>query len=178
MNKKVKYEILEWIKTIFFSLVLVIGITFIVQPTIVNGQSMYPTLENKDYLFVNKLAYKVESPKRGDIIVFNTKLIDPKSNKEKNLVKRVIALPGEHIVIKNNEVYIDGELLNESYINGVYTSGDIDIIVPENHIFTMGDNRPYSGDSRNSEVGTISLDDVVGKVSIRLYPFDKLGAVN
>lgn len=87
-------------------------------------------------------------------------------------------MPGEHIVIKNNEVYIDGKLLDESYINGVYTSGDIDIIVPENHIFTMGDNRPYSGDSRNSEVGTISLDDVVGKVSIRLYPFDKLGTVN
>lgn len=81
MNKKVKDEILEWIKTISFSLILVIGITFMVQPTIVNGQSMYPTLENKDYLFVNKLAYKVESPKRGDIIVFNTELIDKKSNK-------------------------------------------------------------------------------------------------
>lgn len=178
MNKKVKYEILEWIKTISFSLILVIGITFMVQPTIVNGQSMHPTLENKDYLFVNKLAYRAESPERGDIIVFNTKLIDKKSNKKKDLVKRVIALPGEHIVIKNSKVYIDGELLDESYINGVYTSGDIDIIVPENHIFTMGDNRPYSGDSRNSEVGTISLDDVVGKVSIRLYPFDKLGTVN
>ena len=90
---------------------------------------MYPTLKDNDYLFINKLTYEVEGPKRGDIIVFKTELIDDKSSKKKSLVKRVIALPGEHIVIKNSEVYIDDELLNESYIKGVYTSGDIDIIV-------------------------------------------------
>ena len=87
-------------------------------------------------------------------------------------------MPGEHIVIKNSEVYIDDELLNESYIKGVYTSGDIDIIVPENNIFIMGDNRENSLDSRDDRIGTISLDDVVGKVSMRVYPFDKIGSIN
>ena len=178
MNTKVKHEILEWIKTISISLVIAIGATFIVQPTIVRGQSMYPTLENKDYLFINKLAYKNEDPKRGDIIVFKTELIDIKSNKKKDLVKRVIALPGEHIVIKNSEVYINGELLDEIYLKDIYTSGDIDMIVPENHVFTMGDNRPDSLDSRNYEIGTVSINDIVGKVSMRVYPFDKLGNIN
>lgn len=178
MNKKVRSELIEWAKSISVSIVLAMVITIVVQPTTVSGESMYPTLKDNDYLFINKLTYEVEGPKRGDIIVFKTELIDDKSSKKKSLVKRVIALPGEHIVIKNNEVYIDDELLNESYIKGVYTSGDIDIIVPENNIFIMGDNRENSLDSRDDRIGTISLDDVVGKVSMRVYPFDKIGSVN
>ncbi|MEG0578226.1 MAG: signal peptidase I, partial [Bacilli bacterium] len=89
--------------------------------------------------------------------------------------KRVISLPGEHIVIKDGEVFIDGKKLNENYLHGVNTDGNIDMIVPQNHIFTMGDNRPNSGDSR--EIGTINIDDVIGKVDIRLYPFNKIGTV-
>lgn len=173
-----KSELIEWAKSISVSIVLAMAITLVVQPTTVSGESMYPTLKDNDYLFINKLIYEVEGPKRGDIIVFKTELIDDKSSKKKSLVKRVIALPGEHIVIKNSEVYIDGELLNESYIKGVYTSGDIDIIVPENNIFIMGDNRQNSLDSRDDQIGTVSLDDVVGKVSMRVYPFDKIGSVN
>ena len=178
MNKKVKSELIEWAKSISVSIVLAMVITIVVQPTTVSGESMYPTLKDNDYLFINMLTYEVEGPKRGDIIVFKTELIDDKSSKKKSLVKRVIALPGEHIVIKNSEVYIDDELLNESYIKGVYTSGDIDIIVPENNIFIMGDNRENSLDSRDDRIGTISLDDVVGKVSMRVYPFDKIGSIN
>ena len=178
MNNKVKNELIEWIKSISVSLILAMGITFIVQPTMVSGQSMYPTLANNDYLFINKLAYESDNPKRGDIIVFKTELIDSKSSKKKKLVKRVIALPGEHIVIKNNEVYINGELFNENYIENVYTSGDIDMIVPKNNVFVMGDNRANSWDSRSIEIGTISLNDIVGKVAIRVYPFDKLGSID
>lgn len=177
MNNKVKSDLIEWIKTFSIALVCGIVITFVVQPTIVSGESMQPTLENKDYLIINKLAYENDIPKRGDIIVFKTKLIDNKSKKKKNLVKRVIALPGEHIVIKNSEVFINGEFLNESYIHGIYTYGDIDMVVPKNHVFTMGDNRPDSADSRMEEIGAISLDDVVGKVSLRLFPFDKVGDI-
>ena len=177
LNTKTKQEILEWIKTISISLVLAMGITFIVQPTIVSGQSMYPTLENKDYLFINKLAYKAEEPKRGDILVFKTQLLDTKSNKKKDLVKRVIALPGEHIVIQNSKVYINGKFLDEDYIKNVDTLGDVDMIVPENEMFVMGDNRPASQDSRSYEIGTVSIDDIVGKVSLRVYPFDKVGTI-
>lgn len=178
MNKRLKSELIEWIKTLATALVLALAITCVVQPTMVSGQSMYPTLENNDYLFINKLAYHVESPKRGDIIVFKTELLDNKSYKGKKLVKRVIALPGEHLVIKNSEVYVDGKLLDETYINGADTLGDIDIIVPQNRVFAMGDNREKSMDSRSSEIGTVSEDDIVGKVSIRVYPFDKLGSID
>ena len=111
-----KSELIEWAKSISVSIVLAMVITIVVQPTTVSGESMYPTLKDNDYLFINKLTYEVEGPKRGDIIVFKTELIDDKSSKKKSLVKRVIALPGEHIVIKNSEVYIDDELLNETYI--------------------------------------------------------------
>lgn len=177
MNTKTKHEILEWVKTISTSLVIAIGITFIVQLTIVSGQSMYPTLENNDCLFINKLTYKTEEPQRGDIIVFKTELLDSKSNKKKDLVKRVIALPGEHITIKNSKLYINGKLLHENYIKNVDILEDIDITVPENEIFVMGDNRPASHDSRNYDIGTVSIDDIIGKVSVRIYPFDKVGAI-
>lgn len=175
MTENIKKEIISWLKTISVSMIFAFGITLCIQPTVVRGESMYPTLTNNDYLMVNKLSYINQSPKRGDIIVFKTDLIDNKSNKKKDLVKRVIALPGEHIIIKDNEVFIDDKKLNEGYLDGVNTDGNIDMIVPQNHIFTMGDNRPKSGDSR--EIGTINIDDVIGKVYIRLYPFNKIGTV-
>lgn len=178
MNKKIKTEVFEWLKTICISFVLAFVILSIVQPTIVNGDSMYPTLENKDYLFINKLAYKSKIPERGDIIVFKTNMLDSETRKKKNLVKRIIALPGEHIKIENSKVYINDKQLDESYIKDVYTEGNVDLIVPENSVFTMGDNRPNSLDSRYPVVGTILLDDIVGKVGVRLYPFYKFGVIN
>lgn len=175
MTENIKKEIISWMKTISVSILLAFSITLFIKPTVVNGESMYPTLTNNEYLIVNKLSYINHPPKRGDIVVFKTNLIDNKTNKKKDLVKRVIALPGEHIIIKNNEVFIDGKKLNESYLDEINTDGNIDMIVPQNHIFAMGDNRPKSIDSR--EIGSIDIDDVIGKVSIRLYPFNKIGIV-
>lgn len=175
MSKKIKQEIISLLKSISFAVILALAISTFIKPTIVNGQSMYPTLKDKDYLIVNKLAYINQNPQRGDIIVFKTDLIDNNTNKKKDLVKRVIALPGEHIVIKDGEVFIDSKKLNEDYLHGVNTDGNIDMIVPKNHIFTMGDNRPKSRDSR--EIGAINIDDIIGKVDIRLYPFNKIGNV-
>lgn len=175
MNDKIKKELISWSKTICISMFLAIGITLFIKPTVVSGESMYPTLNDKEYLIVNRLSYLNDVPKRGDIIVFKTDLIDHKTNKNKNLVKRVIALPGEHVVIKNSEVFINNEKLNESYLHGVYTNGEVDMIVPQNYIFTMGDNRPKSEDSR--QIGAINLDDIIGKISIRLYPFNQVGTV-
>lgn len=177
MNTKLKSEIIQWIKTIGISGVIAIGLNLVVQPVIVSGQSMYHTLENKDYLVVNRLAYKNEVPERGDIIVFKTELIDSKSEKKKNLLKRVIGLPGEHLVIKDSKVYINDKYLEEDYLSDIYTDGDIDITIPNNHVFTMGDNREYSDDSRKSYIGTIQLEDVLGKVLVRMYPFNKVGQI-
>lgn len=177
LNKKVKDEIIDWIRTICISGAIAICINIVAQPTMVSGQSMYPTLKNNDYLFINRLAYKSHMPQRGDVIVFKADLSGNNSSPKKNLVKRVIALPGEHLIIKDNNVYINGKHLEEDYLVDVYTDGDIDIIVPDNHIFAMGDNRENSDDSRQSYIGAISLDDVVGEVFIRIFPFDKIGQV-
>lgn len=178
LNKKFNDEIIDWIKTICISGTIALCINLVLQPTIISGQSMRPTLENNDYLFINRFAYKNHMPQRGDVIVFKADLSNNNSNHKKNLVKRVIALPGEHLVIKDNNVYINGKYLNEDYLVDVYTDGDIDIIVPDNHIFAMGDNRENSDDSRQSYIGVISLDEVVGKAFIRIFPFDKIGKVN
>ena len=177
MNKKCKDEIIDWIKAICVSGTIAIFINLVAQPTMVSGQSMHPTLKNNDYLFINRLAYKSHMPERGNVIVFKADLSGNNSSPKKNLVKRVIALPGEHLIIKDNNVYINGKHLNEDYLVDVYTDGDIDIIVPDNHIFAMGDNRENSDDSRQSYIGAISLDDVVGEVSIRIFPFDKIGKI-
>lgn len=136
--------------------------------TIVSGKSMNTTLNNKDYLVINKLSYLNREPKRGDIIVFKSNLVDYEGN-NKDLIKRVIGLQGDKLKIKKGKVYINSE---EFYINNIYTSGDVEIIVPKNKVFVMGDNREDSVDSRNKEVGPINMDDVVGKVFCRLYPLE------
>ena len=178
MNDKIKKEILEWVKPICLSVIVATGLTLVIQPSRVDGLSMYPTLNDNDLLIVNKLSYNDHIPERGDIITFKSDLIDSKTGKKENLVKRVIALPGEHLVISNNQVFINDILLEEPYLDNVYTSGNIDIVIPDNDIFVMGDNREHSTDSRDPILGTISLDKVIGKADFRTYPFYKLGGLD
>lgn len=169
-----KKELIEWIKVIVTALALAFIITIFITPTIVRGESMLPTLQSENYLIINKTAYWFSQPSRGDIVVFKSHIKDDKG-KDKDLVKRVIGIPNDHIVVKDGQVFVNDVLQDEEYINGEYTDGDVDIIVPANHIFAMGDNRQNSLDSRVEEVGTIDIkDDVIGKVVVRLFPFDKI----
>ena len=177
MSEKFKREIIEWGKVIITALVFAFIITQFIRPTLVRGESMYPTLVENDYLIINRMAYKIGQPKDGDIIVFKTNLLQD-DGKTKDLVKRVIATEGQHIKIEDSKVYVDGELLKEPYIHDNYTSGDIDMVVPEGEVFTMGDNREKSLDSRYEEVGLVNEKDIMGKVMLRLFPFNKIGAVN
>lgn len=176
MSDKLKKEIIDWVKTIVVSLVLAFLIVQVVKPTIVSGESMYPTLNDKDYLILNRLSYKFGDIEREDIIVFKTDLKQD-NGKEKDLIKRVIAIPGDHLVIKDSKVYLNGKLLEEEYIHNAYTSGDIDITIPDGKIFVMGDNRENSKDSRSEEVGLVDEDDILGEVMVRLLPLNEIGAV-
>lgn len=134
---------------------------------IVDGISMYPTLdggsgENQDNQRTNgEVLYLDKRSKisRGDIVVFNTDKAH--SNTVSTLVKRVIAVGGDHLQIVSNVVYLNGEKLDEPYLNQSPTYLDIDLYVPANHVFCMGDNRDPSLDSR--AFGAVSLDDVIGK---------------
>lgn len=177
MGEKIKKEILEWTKVIVSACVLSVIITQLVKPTLVKGESMYPTLEENDYLIVNRIAYKIGDPEQGDVIVYHSNLTD-EEGKSKDLVKRVIAAEGDHIKIQNSEVFVNGQKLEEDYINVGQTYGEIDATVPQDKVFTMGDNRENSMDSRYEEIGMVDEDEILGKVSLRLYPFDKIGFID
>lgn len=168
-----KDKIKEWIKIIITAIIIAGAVSIFVQPVLVDGSSMFPTLRDKDYLIVNKLMYKLDKPEREDIIVAKSKLLD-ENNKNKKIVKRIIGLPNEHIVIEDGYVYINDKKLEEEYLNDFHTIGNVDIIVPNNEIFVLGDNRFNSMDSRYSSVGTIKISDIVGKVVIRILPINKV----
>lgn len=177
MTSREKEDMLNIIKTLGLSIFIAFIISRVVQPVTINGNSMYPTLKNNDYLLVNKLAYIRKTPDRGDILIFKSGIKDDKNGHKKTLVKRVIGLPGEHLVIRDNIVYINGKLLDEKYLEGVYTEGNLNVLVKDDSIFVMGDNREQSVDSRDLNIGTINIDDITGKIALRLYPFNKIGII-
>lgn len=137
--------------------------------TFVNGSSMYPTLEDKDYLMLNKIDK--ENASNGDIVVFDT-TPNAKSRDKVYYIKRVIATPGQHVEIKDGVVRINGKTLDEKYTDGSITEGEINTVVPEDKYFVLGDNRDGSTDSR--VFGFVPKETMVGKVIMRLYPFKSI----
>jgi signal peptidase I len=143
---------------------------FLFQPFFVKGESMEPTFENGDYLIVNEISYRFESPKRGEVIVFKYPE-DP----SQRFIKRIIGLPGETVEIKDGKVavYKNGktQILNESnYLNSsLFTQGDVRVSLGKDEYFVMGDNRPFSYDSRR--FGVVPAKDIIGRVALRALPF-------
>ena len=209
MDKKdVVKEILEWVLCAVIAIIIAFAIKYYVGIiTVVKQTSMYPTLHPNDRLLVNRISRTLKKmPNRGDIITFEAPIdIDEKSENniatfkeksnnlfenfmynvvetnKKSYIKRVIGLPGEHVEIKNEKVYINGEELEESYLGsdvktdslgGKYT----DFIVPENCIFAMGDNRANSKDCR--AFGCIPLEKIEGTVITRIWPINSIGKVD
>ena len=169
-----KKEILEWTKTILISLVIALVITTFVKPTIVKNHSMSGTLEENDFLMINRFLYRRSEPQEGDIIVFQSPLMTA-SGQEKLLIKRIIAMSGDELSIRGGQVYVNGELLEEEYLADDYTIGEISMIIPEGKLFVMGDNRSNSLDSRDQMLGLVDESEIVGKAFLRLYPFDRFG---
>ena len=155
-------------------------VLYFVRPTIVKQSSMEDTLHENDYMIMYKQAYRNHDPERGDIIIFQSELVDEDSGKDKLLIKRVIGLPGDEIKISDGQLYINGEAYYEDYLKDGYTpafeipaEGET-YTVPENSYFCMGDNRAGSIDSRRSEVGCVDRDLIKGKVIVRLFPFSQI----
>ena len=128
-----------------------------------------------DYVIISKQAYTLFGDvERGDVIVFKSDLLDGEGN-SKHLIKRIIGIPGDTIEIKNGLVYRNGEKLEEDYVNEKRQSGEMEpIIVEEGKLFVLGDNRRVSQDSRSEEIGQIDQETIVGKVVLRIFPFDKI----
>ena len=149
-------------------IVLLIG--FFVKPIIVEGASMNPTLQDDDYLLISRQSYTFGEPERGDIIVFP----HHESTEDSLYIKRVIAIPGDHLEIHDGNVYINGELQYEDYIkSGAITEGYVNLVIPEGQVFVMGDNRENSSDSRY--FGTVNIEEVTGEVFVRLWPLSEIG---
>ena len=211
-NKKIVKEIGGWIICIVIAVILALLIKyFILTPTVVKQESMYPTLEENQRLILNRLGRTFKQmPKRGDIITFeaptvtyrteeDTDISNPVAiyeDEERNIfegfsynvleigktsyIKRVIGLPGDNVKIKNGKVYINEEELEEDYLQSGIVTDDAegmfsDIIVPENTVFAMGDNRNSSVDCR--AFGCIPLERIEGKVLIRFWPLNEFGKV-
>lgn len=170
--------IFEFAKTIIIALVIALVITTFIKPTLVKGYSMYPTIEPYNYLIVNKLPYLTGEPRRGDIIVFKAHIYSD-NGEEKDLIKRVIGVAGDVIEVKDGVVYRNGKALQEDYIYGGQTPGDMaPFTVDEGYIFVMGDNRPNSMDSRDPSIGEVAVSDILGRADLRLFPFDQIGLLN
>lgn len=170
-DKDIKKETIEWIKSIATAVVIAILIkTFIFNTTYVLGNSMYPTLHEKDRLFANKISLYFAGPSRGDVIV-----IEAPDTPDKDYIKRVIGLEGDTVEIKEGEVYVNGIVLKEEYLDGdTYTHIYEDSIweVPEGHLFVLGDNREQGASKDSRYFGTVSLKTIKGITEFRYFPID------
>ena len=163
---QVKEELTAWIKTLFSAAVYaVLIVTFGFQVARVEGQSMAPTLEDQDRLIVNKLAYRIGEPRRGDIVMLYYPL-----NPEKSFVKRVIAEEGDTVRIVDGRVYVNDVPLQDDYVPEEFRSHDDwgPQVIPEGYDFVMGDHRNNSSDSRHW--GMVPKKYIIGKVQVRWWP--------
>jgi signal peptidase I len=163
--------LIDWIVVIGVALLVAFLVrTFVLAHFVVDGTSMSTTLHDDDRVFVNKLSYRLHDPNRGDVVVLH----QDSGASDRDLIKRVIALPGETIEVRSCQVLIDGNPLEEPYLDPeVVTPGNCGgdtapVTVPEDHVFVMGDNRGGSQDSR--ALGPIEEDDLVGRAFVVFWP--------
>jgi signal peptidase I len=144
---------------------------FVVQQFYVSGHSMDTTLHDFDRVLVNKLSYDLHDPRRGDVVV----LEEAQGLTQRDLIKRVIALPGETIEISHCVVLINGKVLNEPYLDPAVVTPDncggdlLKTTLTPHHVFVMGDNRPGSGDSRGP-LGQVDYSQIVGRAFVVIWP--------
>ncbi len=161
---------IDVIETLLLALVLFVGINLVTARIRVDGTSMEPSLHQGEFVIINRLAYKWAKPRLGDVIVFRFPL-----NPGQELIKRVIGLPGDEVNISNNQVFVNGHVLDESYIaeaprySGTWR-------VPQDSLFVLGDNRNASYDSH--AWGTVPLKDVIGKALFVYWPPSALGVIS
>ncbi|MFA5575765.1 MAG: signal peptidase I [Tissierellaceae bacterium] len=165
-------EIMEWIKSIATAIVIAVIIkTFFFNTTYVLGNSMYPTLHEKDRLFANKVSLYFSGPSRGDVIV-----LEAPDAPKKDYIKRVIAIGGDIVEIKEGKVYLNGEILEEDYIDeGSYTHVYEESLweIPQGSIFVLGDNRGEGASKDSRYFGCIPIKTIKGITGFRYFPIDK-----
>lgn len=171
-KEKSSNETMEWIKSIVIAIAVAIFIkTFIFNSTYVLGNSMYPTLYEKDRLFAVKVPLYFKGPSRGDVVV-----LEAPDDDKKDYIKRVIGIAGDKVQIIDGNVYLNDVLLQEDYIeeNSYTHVYDIDTwIVPEGELFVLGDNRAEGASKDSRYFGCVSLDSIKGITGFRYFPINK-----
>lgn len=171
-----KDHILDFFQTLVVFAAIGTAIYWLVaQPHKVSGSSMFPNFKDGDYIITDKLTYKFDYPKRGDIVVFK----NPK-DETVDFIKRIIGLPGDKVRVQDGKIYLNGNKLNEPYLAntiitnpGAFLREGEEKTVESGHYITIGDNRPASSDSR--EWGFISQEEIIGKVFFRYWPANEVG---
>lgn len=162
-------QIKKWLKenllfTILLLIIIIIRI-FFYSPIRVNGSSMYPTLQDKEFMILNKIGLQ-KGINRFDIVVVESN--------GKYIIKRVIGLPGESVMYSDNKLYINGKVIEDNYSKSE-TENFENVILKENEYFVMGDNREVSKDSR--VIGPVNIKNIKGKTNLVIFPFNKIGIV-
>lgn len=167
--------IFDFVKTVVTIVVLAIVIrVFVIQPYIVEGQSMEQSFQNNDYLITEKISFRFREPQRGEVIIFH-----PPDNPSVNYIKRIVGLPEDKIEVKDGSVYVNDKKIYETYLKSneeTLSPKDNDYVymLKEDEYFVFGDNRNHSRDSR--EIGAIPEENIVSRVWFRLLPINNLKA--
>lgn len=170
--KKFGLLVFEVIKVVLISLAIIVPIRlFLVQPFYVEGASMEPNFYDKEYLIINEISYRFDSPQRGEVVIFKSPADD-----RVYYIKRVIALPGEAVEVRSGHIYINNQELKESYIGKFSNDNQAPVTLGDNQYYLLGDNRTNSHDSR--KFGPIDRDRLIGKVWLRGWPVDRINTFN
>jgi signal peptidase I len=161
------------LRDMLIALALLVLLLQFFSPTVVREHSMEDTLKENEILYIARRAYWFGEPQHGDIVVFHITLSGD-SGDGKTLVKRIIGVPGDHITISGGVVYRNDRPLDEAYVKGGMTLGDLnDLEVPDDSYFVLGDNREVSNDSRNADIGFVEKSQLRGKVMFRIFPLSE-----
>ncbi len=176
--KRILDFVMDILETVtFVGSLFIVVYYFVMQPNEIRGASMDVTFHDGEYILISKLAYKFGSPTKGDVVVFRSP-----ENKDIEYIKRIVGLPGDRVMVLGGDVYVNGSKFPDSFaqhptttMEGGYLEEGKEIVVPSDHLFVMGDNRPRSSDSRI--FGPIPYADVIGKVFYRYFPAGRMGVI-
>lgn len=175
--------ILEFIQSIVLALsVFVLLYLFVAQPNEVKGNSMLPNFVNGEYLLTDKLSYQFGEPKRGDVVVFKAPPSEPCAVDECEYIKRIIGIPGDRVMVSGGQVYLNGQLLDQSWLPdefvtdpGAFAEEGVEKEVPAGQYLCLGDNRSHSRDGR--EFGPVKKELIIGKAFFKYWPVSSIGLV-
>lgn len=176
--RKIGSFVVELVQVVVFAVSIFLFVYLLVlQPHKIQGSSMEPNFHDGEYLLTDKLSYRLGEPNRGDVIVFRA---PPSFTNE--FIKRILGLPGDKIMVKDGDVYVNGKLVEESYIpeefitrQGQFVQNGEEVEVPDNQYFVLGDNREHSQDSRS--IGFIDKKYITGRAWVVYWPVKDMGVI-